>query len=293
MQRYLQSLLKAALEIFPCSDTTPASSREYPYPALLPLLQVLTTPAEYQHLLSTQRQYWSGADIPANAPYWRVVPIYTYAECPFCHTRYSEPIDTYTLLGWGIGELSATLYASRTKFHNLPFCTHLLGIQVFMNFHHTAPYELELFANAWGEVPYLTPWFFVENQTTYAILHALPICRPETDQFIPRYTVFALTYFSEDPQEILREHIRAEDAAHAPDSDYWPDTVHPPGDALRHGLYYLSKWAAAGHLGFLDFTETSLPLRIGPNLAWPALYDSIQGKRFSARWSDNKWASQY
>ncbi len=77
------------------------------------LLQFKCTAKEYRRIITpyiTRRGYLRALNIGSD--YWQIIPIYTYAHCPFCSMTIQCPVDTYSLLGWGgakvLGEL---LYA--------------------------------------------------------------------------------------------------------------------------------------------------------------------------------------
>ncbi|HMA36607.1 MAG TPA: hypothetical protein VKY74_19285 [Chloroflexia bacterium] len=260
----------------------------YPAPQLLPLLQVLCTPAEY----ATRR---AGADDrqlrkhPATyLDYWAIVPRYTYAECPLCHTRYTEPADTYHLNGWRAESwLYDTLYVYELDAADIR-CPHFVGIEVFINLHRHRPEPTDRLNVETGEVPYLTPRFFRQEVPTYAVLHALPVCRVEADTFVPSYTVFLLTHFSADRVELeKRVAVEIERTPH----DHWYPAFTPdyPGSDSTHQRphirgYDLAGWAARGLLGWLDFRQPELPLQMGPEVALPEQYQRIQGKRRPYSW---------
>lgn len=284
---HLHNLFSALQSRSRRKDATPLPNSDYPYPALTSLLQVAATPEEYLRLIPPS-PFWRGGNIPPTAPYWSVVPVYTYTECPLCGRRYQEPADTYTLLGWSISAFSSTLYISRRYFRSLTWCPHFVGIQLFANFHQITPYELKYVQNNWGEVPYLTPWFLPDDLDSFAVLHALPICRIETAQFVPRYTLFILTYFSENGRGVLGRHYDREWARGAHDPEFYPSTLAPPGHK-EGNLYNLPYWSASGRLGWLDFNDPDLPLRIGSSLEWPKLYYPIPGRQSAFNWRRDKW----
>jgi hypothetical protein len=200
--------------------------------------------------------------------------------------QYCEPADTYSLAAWNAHEiLHQTLFVYEQYPRPTP-CAHFMGIHKFINLHDQVPTEKDYFANHTGEVPYLTPWFFPEDIKTQAVLHALPICRVDRDRFVPSYTVFSLTYFSQKPREVLRRHFQAEAKNLKDDPDYHPPTVHPPwgGDQL----YDLAQWAQQGKLGWLDVTQLGLPLRLGQGAELPTMYRQIAGSRRVYTWRNGR-----
>lgn len=290
----------------------------YPYTSLLSLLELRCTPDEYRRLTAPHVSYRRGIKKPhPEDPYWQVIPHYVYAHCPMCHVQYREPADTYSIRGWGSPSiLRETLYVLPGEYPTNPPCPHFLGIHTFLNLHGNLPSELTYLENSTGEVPYLTPWFFPIDIESYAVLHALPICRIEAgvsvelvqpgipvshalpifrieaDRFVPSYTVFSLTYFSQQPKEVLRRHYAEEAERGKGDPEYFPATVHPPRPLDTRGydetLYDLPAWAARGQLGWIDFTQANTPLQIGVGSQLPEIYRQIQGSRKTYVWRNGE-----
>jgi hypothetical protein len=154
--------------------------------------------------------------------------------------------------------------------------------------HDQLPREIEYLNNRTGEVPYLTPWFFQDDMESYVVLHALPICRTESNQFAPTYTMFSLTYFSQDPKLILQRHFAVEAERGKGDPEYHPATVYPAGSIYTQHydetLYDLAQWAVRGQLGWLDFTVADQPLRLGVGSQLPETYQRIHGNRKTYVW---------
>src|SRR6185369_16004276 len=107
-----------------------------------------------------------------------------------------------------------TLYGGHKE--DNPCCPHFLGIHELV-----------------GEKPYLTPWFFLYDMPTYAVLHALPIARTKDHRFVPCVTVFIITYFCEDPKLLLERHFAAQHEYGKDDRHFWPATVYPSFMAQR------------------------------------------------------------
>ena len=273
----------------------------YPYPELTKLLEFRCTSYEYQQIITPFiLQDGTLLNPPKSHLYWQILPEYTIAECPICGYRVQSLADTYSLIGWYGSPLALlqSLYRSDTpaitegpvsqgtpKFAH---CEHFLGIHRFLNLHEVPPPNTYYWPNRTGEVPYVTPWFFPDDIPTYAVLHALPICRTEGDTFVPTYTVFSLTYFSQDRREILRrwrERIREGPN----DLEYYPSLLAIPysysDQAHRTARYNLSDWAYRGKLGFLDITQPDLPLSIGQGIELPEIYRNIQGRLAKYIWS--------
>ncbi|MDQ2809033.1 MAG: hypothetical protein M3Z04_19335 [Chloroflexota bacterium] len=269
----------------------------YPYPELLDLLQIDYSPSEYDALRRGADFITLRYEAKKYTRYWAQLPQYMFAVCPICGIHFTEPADTYTLEAWGIPvlEWAHTLHPLPRNFIPLPWCSHFLGLQRFIQLHEQTPTELKRFLNASAEVPYLTPSYFAAGVPTYAVLHALPICRTEDNRFVPRYTVFALTYFTADEATVLTYHRsldwinRAQNLEYYTTPDFDPPEPPTPANAAR---YDLAAWAARGQLGWLDYTDPVLPLRIGLGTPLPPLYEAIPGRRTPQDW-DSKYPDQF
>lgn len=275
---------------------------DYPYRQLLPLLQFHCSPDEYQRIVSTYSGQYGGLIPKRGSDYWQIIPVYTYAHCPICHAQYHEQIDTYSILGWNSYlDLQHELYIEpETNYPLSQPCPHFLGLHAFLSLHDNQPTEVPDLENLTGEVPYITPWYFPDGFESYVVLHSLPICRIESNKFEPRYTVFILSYFSQDLKE-LRGHLLAEERAKhlTDDPEYYPATVERPGSGIHviagvdtnrydESLYDLAVWAERGQLGWLDVTEVNLPLRLGVGMYLPEMYSQIKGRRWQYAWRDGQ-----
>jgi hypothetical protein len=266
----------------------------YPYPQLLQLLQHQATALEYQQIIQkyltstgSLRGFNRGDD------YWQIVPSYLFACCPFCQTRWQQQIDTYSLLGWGgtYSEIGCAVYdleggRERGENHVTKHdCQHGLTTHLFLNLHGQSPVEVQYLANNTGEVPRITNWALSDNIESYAVMHALPLCRVEKGQFVPSYTLFILTYFSMAPQTIIHQHYQDESERGKGDKEYYPASLdHPDKRAVAEPYYDLQTWSTKGRLGYLDFTVPDLPLRIGPGTELPAIYQKVPGARYTFTW---------
>jgi len=251
----------------------------YPYPELVPQLQFLTNPSEYRRV-SQDKQYEN------NSEFWKIVPKCTFARCPLCGMEYRESANVYEFKGWGYTGLGKNLYASdaqRRKTEEQKHCVHFVGVRTFINLHNIPPNEVESFDNREGEVPLVDAHFFLSDLRTYAVLHALPVCRIEDDTFVPSYTVFIMSYFSEKPSAVIQHTYDSQSSYYDIDPDYYPTVVQRP-DTAGEDKFDLSQWVERGQLGWLDFTSPSLPLRIGSNEQLPSIYRVIEGKRKAYVW---------
>lgn len=257
----------------------------YPYQPLVKLLQFFCTPEEYIDV--TGQLNWRNAYVYSNQKYkdyWSLIPTYIYARCPICQYEYHEQVDTYHIGAWKTHlSLSSTLYVPDDYPRPKP-CSHFLGIHRFINLHHREPDERDYMENRTGEVPYVTPWLFEYGIETYAVLHALPICINNNNQFLPAYTIFCLTYFSSDREELLKRHYAAEAEWGKGDPDYYPTMLYPPNSTQKR-LYDLDYWVTNDKLGWLDIESSDLSLlRHSNSRVLPEIYRGIQGNRSSYVW---------
>jgi hypothetical protein len=176
-----------------------------PYPTNPPnpfltshLLQNTYTSAEYQELLASYgyRSYWTNT-------VWDRMPRYTLARCPFCEASYSEPLDTHSLRYWWInGNESRAVFATDT--YNLPLChpewgcPHLMALQTHLNLNGVVPVEKESFHSTMSGEPCVMAEWLTDSIPAIAVIHSLPICRLEDDQFVPRYLLYTVAYYSMD-----------------------------------------------------------------------------------------------
>ncbi len=256
------------------------------------LLTFKCTVQEYRRIITpylTRHGYLRSLNI--GSEYWQIIPIYRYTRCPFCDMTIQCPVDTYSLLGWGgakvLGEL---LYAPSHEVVGFPKnCRHFVGVHKFLNLHRQLPVELSYLENDAGEAPVITKWCLPDDIESYAVLHALPICRIEGDAFRPAYTLFSLTYFAKKPKEVVGRHYAAEWERGKDDPEFYPGGLQGPSThpSTAH-LYDLQRWATAGRLGYLDFTQEDLPLRIGVGTQLPEIYQNIPGERRRYVWRNGQ-----
>jgi len=264
----------------------------YPYSSLLSLLQFHTTVKEYQRIIVPYQDLIRHdlKGIPGN-DYWSVIPQYLCTRCPLCNMSRAESLDTYSLYGWSTStELSKYVYMWRDYPKPLPkHCPHLLTYHIFINFHDVLPTELWGFSNDTGEAPIVTPWFLPDDIPSYIVMHALPLCRIEAEQFVPSYTLFMLSYYSENPELVWQRHLEAERRR----GGEWSRKLADPEQLPSASVYYdLQQWAAQGKLGYLDFTQSDLPLRIGPGTQLPVIYRNIQGTHYSYMWRNGEFIAE-
>lgn len=258
----------------------------YPYPDLVPRLQIRTTPDHYQAIIHQVPAWSQGQNAPPpdpRHPLWTVMPRYTYAVCPLCATSIHDQLNTYSLLGWGYHQdLRQVPYRSLSTIppFQYPQCQHYVGVQVFINLHQQHPGYTRFTNDVAGEVPYVTPWLLTDPISAYGVLSALPICCVTDSVFLPTFTVFFLSYFSADRETQWRTYWAAEAALYGHDPEWYPFAAHPERRNYTHpAAYDLTAWCRLGVLGWLDHTQPDLPLRLGPDVSVPSLYATIHGER--------------
>lgn len=263
--------------------------KNYPYSVLIHLLQLSTDATEYQRIVTKyQDKELRSLQLSLGLDYWAEIPDYLCTRCPLCGASRTETIDTYSLLGWStVTELSKQIYIGwGNPRQTRESCSHLFTHHCFINLHGRIPLELWAFSNRTGEAPIVTPWFLPDDIPSYVVLHALPICRIEDAHFIPSYTLFVLSYYSENPELVWQRHLEAERQG----GGEWSRSLAAPDQLPSASIYYdLQHWATQGKLGYLDFTQSELPLRIGPGTQLPALYRNIQGTHYSYMWRNGEF----
>jgi hypothetical protein len=213
-------------------------------------------------------------DEASYAQYGAIMPAYKVAECPLCQTEMFARLDTYSLREWitlDIGGFNPTVVQP---------CAHFVTTQYFINLNNYLPTDQDYFDNQF-EVPYVVPHllkdmllkpspeYVSQEMHPKAVMHALPLCRIEDQQFVPRYTLFTMVYFAEYPEPLRTEYIRQSNLL---------AVVVPPEDVHeRREWEDLGGWVQAGKLYWLDINN-DLRLQSNPE-AFP--YGKIQGYRQS------------
>jgi hypothetical protein len=245
-------------------------------------LKITFTPAEYDALISHKAYQHAGQFFRADAKedYWGNLSEYVLARFPFCKTVFTETLDTHGLSGWIIHPDFANFVYKRPKSpYDYP-CVHFVAVQTFINLHGIVPDELKYFSNQ-SEVPFVMPVFVPDDLQAYAVMHSLPICRIENGQFVPRYSLYTIAYYSNRP-DILRERRRAEyrgeDYGHFPMLYTWRTLKFEHLDEA----WDLPLWVQKGKLLWLDLEQNGLPLKSEPVEAFP--YADIEGMRKSYRY---------
>jgi hypothetical protein len=213
--------------------------------------------------------------------FWRHIPNYITARCPLCGEVYSERMDTYSLEDWGM-KLDSSFFCGwhlvdeeSASFEPVR-CKHFLGVEGFINFNGLEPIELDpSYYSGPAEVPSVMGVFLPDDPCSYAVVHSLPICRVENGKFIPRYSLFMMTYFSEDTHFLL-----GRNQSHYNENMGVITSLMIDLSSSRD--YDLCHWVADGKLLWLDLEQDDLPLKSGPPEAFP--YADIHGSRIKVRY---------
>lgn len=234
------------------------------------LLQVKTTPADY---LAVTANRGGITPPPSPADYWQNIPEYVVARCPLCGNTYLDRLDTYSLKYWVRPLLGDYLFYQRAKDAN---CSHFVVVHHFINLNGVKPTEL-VYTELGCEVPHVISVFLPDDIESYAVMHALPICRIEEGQFVPRYSLYVITYYSEEPSALIKRRwqISSSEAMFGP-------------DIVTKESWDLARWVRTGKLQWLDPRIPDLPLRAGPVEAFP--YLGIEGHREDVNiYRDGEW----
>jgi len=194
------------------------------------------------------------------------LPRYIIAICPICKEENIEHLNTYSAAAWDKG-YGGQAFALGSATH----CKHFAFTQPFIHFHNIWPEEAN--HDLGPEVPYVIG-HLLESGKCLAIIHALSICRPENGKFVPRYTLYMITYFSEDPKS-------AYDSLIGYNMPYIePGTIAAfilPQKGSEH-WWDLPRWVSAGQLYWVDTSEPELKLMTMDVENFP--YKGITGRRY-------------
>jgi hypothetical protein len=149
-------------------------------------------------------------------------------------------------------------------------CEHFALSQFFLHFHGIWPDEA---VGEFGpEVPYVIG-HLLEDGWCQAVIHALPVCRIEKKDFVPRYTLSMISYFSRTPEEaysILLNH-NASYGELGVNKAFLPNVV-------RDHWWDLRRWVSAGQLYWVDGNDPDLSIRTHDIEAFP--YGDMKGRKF-------------
>jgi len=215
----------------------------------------------YQQLKQAQEM------VKLQVEYGRRLPVYLTSRCPFCGDPKSEPVDTFSLNGFGWG--MANYGAGWSALLGLPprepgACNHLRITVYFLNLRGQIPSEL--FADkkikTGPEVPSVMRVPMAPDDAR-VVIHELPIGRFGEDPLQQRYSVYFLTYFTESPASFEKA------------TKDWG--VHYGRIEYNNIDYDLQGWAQRKRLLWLKPDDPELPLADISTDKFP--YADIQGDR--------------
>ena len=199
--------------------------------------------------------------------YARRIPVYLVARCPFCQEPVGEPVDTFSLNGFGWaspGDGRGWAASIDAPASHVLRCPHVRIVAYFLSLRGSIPDDLFLDKRivAGPEVPSLMLVPMTANDSR-AVIYELPVGRFDDEEPQPHYSAFFISYFTESRESFI-EAIR--------------------GWGLHHGTveyrkvdYDLQAWAERGRVLWLDPGSPELPLRKWGEGEFP--YGDIQGDR--------------
>lgn len=269
------------------------------FPKTVAHLKVTFSPEEYLSLMNYIKQsYWMLTDREEVETYWRRLPTYLFARCPLCGAEYTSVADTHSLLEWVIS--GARYQFTFSAYFQKEGCTHFTGVQSFINLNGYFPTEVDNFNGECGDIPIVMPELLLDEFQAGAVIHSLPICRVEGNEFAPRYSLYTVTYYSDAPGEARPRsyNLRFPEGVKDDGDSGFPVLFDSSGRSYREPLVGdLRYWVERGKLHWLDLDDPTLPLKSGPANEFP--YAGIQGfgKRYIYRkrpkprwrWLDRHW----
>lgn len=233
------------------------------------LLRFPATTAQYRRLMWGDKSYTYLND----PEYWQIVPCYVVARCPICSADYTEQLDTYTLRNWPYPEMGGSFFISQ----GVRRCEHFVIAHLFINLNGIEPVisslELRGRKQLRAEKPHVMPMLLTGTGECHAVMHSLPICRIEGDEFVPRYSVFLISYYA-PPQyhKRLLDRLRRHNGdRHGMGLITWPFE-----NDNADTWYDLRSWVDKERLSWLEPDNPELPLITGPSEKFP--YGGISGR---------------
>lgn len=228
-------------------------------------LKLTFTPEEYLALI-TSDAFQSKIVLDHNfvSEYWSRLPWYKIAQCPICGAAYSSVVNTHSIHKWHTSAQVGGRVFSVT--HQKTGCEHFVSVQVFFNLNGFYPTETNYFDNESGDVPVITRELLEMNgQEVYAVMSSFPVCRIENGVFVPRYSVYTLTYYAQEAQIVKKQR-------NSQSSVFFRSSGFMKKDPQSADLEY---WVKQGKLYWLDLDDPTLPLRKSDVSKFP--YAGIQG----------------
>lgn len=230
------------------------------------LLEITFTPDDYISLMTkyalASKTLWPDMEINT---YWTKLPRHIFARCPYCNAEYISSVDTHGLFGWFTSLQSGAIAANEALFvkkYQMGNCAHYSGIQTFINLNGNLPVELSSLHNDCGDIPLISPELLTCD-TVVAVMHSLPVCRIENNLFIPRYSVYSITYFAEEPEQARKQALARKFPNFKPDLEgYSPAYLYDDSSRIKYEplVGELQEWIRQGKLFWLDLDVSTLPL---------------------------------
>lgn len=239
------------------------------------LLQI-TIPVQDYYLVSRHRIYSElREDSDIVDFYWRRLPEYLIAHCPLCEKEYKTIADTHGIDTWLVNSLNYRDVF--TSIFQPERCRHFICVNTSVNLNGNFPTEVKSFQNHNFDIPIFNPELLPDDMRSAAVIHSLPICRIEAGQYVPRYSVYMISYFAEHANEAYHRAMKIK----YPPSEEIDDGYHPGGPFGFRSPYRpselknLKRWVKARKLYWLDLDDPALPLRTGDVEKFP--YHGIKG----------------
>lgn len=244
----------------------PSQSNSY-FADISKLLQIKFEVEEYRKLIE---QFGENLLRAGTTDYLNRLPQYLIASCPFCHVPYIASFDTHSLMPNMFYPTNfRSLFRDDAKEHK---CRHFVAVARFINLNGELPQEYARWHNSLGDVPVVVPILIKEDYEA-AVIHSLPICRVEKDDFVPRYVVYITTYYSTSVDKTIK--ARRAELASLPNIDNDILTLLDGSFAAREEpiVKDLAHWVRIKKLYWLDLQTNEL--KTGALNNFP--YDSIDG----------------
>ncbi len=265
-------------------------------------LQLTISPLEYTIFMNQKMDKKRAYRV--DEAYWKQLPTYLISRCPLCGKTYEGKIDAHSSKGWGtITSMPGRIFYSE-KYESAE-CEHRIAIQKFTNLHGNKPLEFGGFRNDLHVpfvtpffVPNDIPSFavihsfgicrledkngriynykvnaFEKKLKKYRFRDGRDITERSAEDtaalehaiFVPRYTAYAVTYYSEDPRTVIKRRVDSEEEYGAGDPEYRGLFLASMGEMTRAPhAYDLPYWVEQEKLQWLDLESPDLPLKSGP-----------------------------
>lgn len=246
-------------------------------------LKITFTPSEYTEIIQQKGFIYERdeTDHYLRSDYWSRLPKYLVARCPICGSNYEERLDTHSLWRWSFEPFNQ-FYVYETRY-NLPSiyepvrCEHFVAVHSFLNLRRHLPTELSQlkmvgFTFNTGDIPFVLPDLLPDGMLAFAVMHSLPICGIEHNEFMPKYALYMITYYAQDSQALRKRRMEKQN----PTPENWASLLAFP-QFMRYNpqVANLRHWVGHGKLHWLDLNSSELALKGNAVAEFP--YDGITG----------------